>query len=168
MTSRARDIDASSHLARRHTPRVEHGSTRLDAFVPSVAIPVSNSVSVSSRLVARAPRSGEEKALTRGGSIWFRSVRPVGSGEATEAMATATRERTMETMGIDGTRAQEGRTTTTTTTTTTTNRDDSDAAPSGRGDAGAGRKKSDGAKRKRKAGKMDDASSLFWLVEVRF
>jgi len=132
-----------------------------------VAIPVSNSNSVSSRLVARAPRSGEEKALTRGGSIWFRSVRPVGSGEATEAMATATRERTMETMRIDGTRAEEGRTTTT-TTTTTTNRDDSDAAPSGRGDAGAGRKKSDGAKRKRKAGKMDDASSLFWLVEVRF
>ena len=165
MTSRARDIDASSHLARRHTPRVEHGSTRLDAFVPSVAIPVSNSVSVSSRLVPRAPRSGEEKALTRGGSIWFRSVRPVGSGEATEAMATATRERTMGTMGIDG----NGRMTTTTTTTTTmTNRDDSDAAPSGRGDAGAGRKKSDGAKRKRKAGKMDDASSLFWLVEVRF
>ena len=78
-------------------------------------------------------------------------------------MATATRERTMGTIGIDGTRAEEGR-----TTTTTTNRDDSDAAPSGRGDAGAGRKKSDGAKRKRKAGKMDDASSLFWLVEVRF
>ena len=164
MTSRARDIDASSHLARRHTPRVEHGSTRIDAFVPSVVTPFGLGLG----LVPRAPRSGEEKALTRGGSIWFRSVRPVGSGEATEAMATATRERTMETMGIDGTRAQEGRTTTTTTTTTTTNRDDSDAAPSGRGDAGAGRKKSDGAKRKRKAGKMDDASSLFWLVEVRF
>ena len=81
-------------------------------------------------------------------------------------MATATRERTMGTMRIDGTRAEEGRTTT--TTTTMTNRGDSDAAPSGRGDAGAGRKKSDGAKRKRKAGKMDDASSLFWLVEVRF
>ena len=168
MTSRARDIDASSHLARRHTPRVEHGSTRIDAFVPSVVTPFGLGLGLDLGLVPRAPRSGEEKALTRGGSIWFRSVRPVGSGEATEAMATATRERTMETMGIDGTRAQEGRTTTTTTTTTTTNRDDSDAAPSGRGDAGAGRKKSDGAKRKRKAGKMDDASSLFWLVEVRF
>jgi len=165
MTSRARDIDASSHLARRHTPRVEHGSTRIDAFVPSVATPFGLGLGLGLGLVPRAPRSGEEKALTRGGSIWFRSVRPVGSGEATEAMATATRERTMGTMGIDG----NGRTTTTTTTTTTmTNRDDSDAAPSGRGDAGAGRKKSDGAKRKRKAGKMDDASSLFWLVEVRF
>ena len=166
MTSRARDIDASSHLARRHTPRVEHGSTRIDAFVPSVATPFGLGLELGLGLVPRAPRSGEEKALTRGGSIWFRSVRPVGSGEATEAMATATRERTMGTMGIDG----NGRTTTTTTTTMTTmtNRDDSDAAPSGRGDAGAGRKKSDGAKRKRKAGKMDDASSLFWLVEVRF
>jgi len=87
-------------------------------------------------------------------------------------MATVTHERTMDPATTDGDRVDEG--TTTTTTTGVMKMDSASEQPRGAaGDAGtgtgtAGRKTTgNGTKRKRKIAKMDDSSSLFWLVEVR-
>ena len=89
-------------------------------------------------------------------------------------MATVTHERTMDPVTTDGDRVDEGTTTTTTATTGVMKMDSASEQPRGAaGDAGtgtgtAGRKKTgNGTKRKRKIAKMDDSSSLFWLVEVR-
>ena len=84
-------------------------------------------------------------------------------------MATVTDEWKMDPVTTDGDRVDEG----TTTTTTGVMKMDSASERGAAGDAGtgtgtAGRKKSgNGTKRKRKIAKMDDSSSLFWLVEVR-
>ena len=68
----------------------------------------------------------------------------------------------------DGDRVDDKATTTTTTTGVMKMDSERDAGDAGTGTGTAGRKKGgDGTKRKRKIEKLDDSSSLFWLVEVR-